>query len=66
MKMTPFRSSLAAVALAVQMSGKIVTPNGDGIHDSVAFTLPSTQASLPHAQVYDVHGRRVAELAAVS
>jgi len=57
---------LAAIALAVQMSGRTVTPNGDGINDSVAFTLPATQAGFPRAQVYDARGRRVADLAAVS
>jgi len=48
------------------MSGRILTPNGDGIHDTVAFTLPASQAGIPRAQVYDVRGRWVAELAAVS
>jgi hypothetical protein len=66
MKKTPFWSVMAAIALAVQMSGRIVTPNGDGHNDSVAFTLPSTPVGLPRAQVYDVRGRRVAELAVVS
>ena len=53
---------LAIVALAVHMSGKILTPNGDGINDNIAFTLPSIQLRTPRAQVFDVRGRRVAEL----
>jgi hypothetical protein len=66
MRLTSFWSSAVVVALAIQMSGRIVTPNGDGIHDSVAFTLPGSSIGIPRAQVYDVHGRRVADLAAMS
>jgi gliding motility-associated-like protein len=48
------------------MSGRVLTPNGDGINDSVAFTLASTPLSTPRAQVFDVRGRRIAELASLS
>src|SRR5258708_25046626 len=66
MKTGSFWASLAVAALAVQMSGRILTPNGDGINDSVAFTLPSSMTVLPRALVYDMRGRQVADLALVS
>lgn len=66
MKMFAWHASFLAVALAVQMSGRILTPNGDGIHDSVAFNLPNPVAGTPKTQVYDVRGRRIASLAAMS
>ena len=46
MKKTSLWTSLAMTALAVQMSGRILTPNGDGIHDSVAFTLASPEIGI--------------------
>jgi hypothetical protein len=64
--MTPLDAIVAAALLAVQMNGRILTPNGDGVNDSVVFNLADTPAGLPRAQVYDVRGRRVAELAPVS
>ena len=39
MRMTPFHASFVAALLAVQMSGRILTPNGDGKNDSVVFNL---------------------------
>src|ERR1700733_2796633 len=66
MKASPLLTSFFAAALAVQMSGRILTPNGDGIHDSVAFTLAQPPTNVPRAQVYDVRGRRVRELALVA
>jgi hypothetical protein len=66
MNRTPLWTSLAAAVLAVQMSGRILTPNGDGIHDNVSFTVPAGLAAIPRAQVFDVHGRRVSGLAAAS
>jgi len=62
MKMIIRWTWLATAILAVQMSGRVLTPNGDGINDSVAFNLPASETGIPHAQVYDVRGRRVAEL----
>ena len=64
--MTSLGTSILAAALAVQMSGRVLTPNGDGINDSVAFTLPSDGAGTARAQVYDVRGRRVAQLVPAS
>jgi len=52
--------------LAVQMSGRILTPNGDGIHDSVAFNLLSPAGNAPSARVFDARGRRVVDLSPVS
>jgi hypothetical protein len=66
MKTSPFLLSLLAVGLAVQMSGRILTPNGDGFNDSVGFTVPEPVSGLPRAEVYNVQGRRVAELSPVS
>src|ERR1700679_2853202 len=66
MKRTSMWASVAVVGLAVHMSGRVLTPNGDGINDSVAFTLMSAQNSALHTQVFDVRGRRVAELQPVS
>jgi len=66
MKMSPLQVSLAAALLAVQMNGRVLTPNGDGVNDSVVFNLAEPSASLPRARVYDVRGRRVAELAPAS
>ena len=66
MNKIPFWTSLTAAALAVQMSGRVFTPNGDGIHDHVSFTVPAPWANIPHAHVYDVRGGRVSDLAAAS
>ena len=57
---------LGVVTLAVQMSGRILTPNGDGLHDRVAFTLPSSLNRLPQSRVFDARGHRVADLVVVS
>jgi len=66
MKTTPFLASFFAAALAVQMSGRILTPNGDGINDAVAFHLAEPAESSLRSVVYDVRGRHVADLAMVS
>ena len=66
MKTSPLLSSLLAVGLAVQMSGRILTPNGDGINDSVGFTVPESASGLPRAEVYNLRGQRIAELPLVS
>jgi len=47
------------------MSGKVLTPNMDGINDRVSFTL-GTPADAPYAQVFDVRGRRVSALSSLS
>jgi len=66
MKMNPLWTSLAVTALAVQMSGRILIPNEGGMNGSVAFTLVAPSNSVPRAQVFDIRGRRVAELSPVS
>lgn len=53
-------------ALAVQMSGRILTPNGDGINDSVVFNFPVSESAAPSARVYDISGRCITALSPVS
>src|SRR5581483_6710425 len=53
------------LALAVQMSGRILTPNGDGVHDTVLFNLAGS-GSAPQSEVYDARGRRIAQLESLS
>ncbi|MFA5975340.1 MAG: gliding motility-associated C-terminal domain-containing protein [Elusimicrobiota bacterium] len=52
----------AASRLSVQMSGRVLTPNGDGINDAVTFNIQSDQESSAQATVINVQGRRVVTL----
>lgn len=45
------------------MSGRVLTPNGDGINDAVTFDVQAALNASPRATVVNVQGRRVAELA---
>ena len=66
MKCMPLWTSLTAAVLAVQMSGRILTPNGDTINDSVGFSIPEFASGTPRAEVYNLRGQRVARLSPVS
>jgi hypothetical protein len=49
-----------ASPLFVSASGRVITPNGDGINDHVGFQLE--HASEARGMVYSVNGRRIASL----
>jgi hypothetical protein len=53
-----------AVSADVRMSGRVITPNGDGINDHLILDIP-TGMDHPQAWVYSAAGRRVASLVPV-
>ncbi len=61
-----FGIGLAVLALAVQMSGKIITPNGDGINDRLYFDVPASTTLTPETTVFNIRGQRIGTLTQVS
>jgi hypothetical protein len=55
-------SPLYAVPLQVQMSQRILTPNGDGINDRVVFHVTAPAEGSIDTSVVNSRGRRIAGL----
>ena len=53
---------VGAVPLQVQMTPRILTPNGDGINDRVVFNLTGPQEGSVETAVVNNRGRRIAGL----
>ena len=56
----------AAMTTQAIMSGTTLTPNHDGINDTVSWVLPEPVQGAISTAVYDLRGRRVAHLRQVS
>jgi gliding motility-associated-like protein len=46
-----------------QVSNKAITPNGDGKNDFVVFRLNNPQDSSVKGEIFDIRGRKVADMA---
>lgn len=44
------------------ISNRFITPNGDGLNDTVVFTFNNPQASAVTGQIFDMRGRQVATM----
>jgi len=53
---------VCAAPLQVQISQRILTPNGDGINDQVAFHVTSPEEGSINTSVLNSRGRRIAGL----